>query len=277
MSKYIAKTALLFLVCAFISIIANAQQPKISPTNSDGLLAAKAAEYKELKNLLTQENELDNVLVVLRETARENDLNIVRFQPIKQSPQGFTKIVTTEVEVQCNFASLRNYFSEVAKLSRLVSINDFQIKQLQIQSSENTLHAQFVITIYYATDDSFEKKQAATQAELVKKIADFDARIETIKKLRASQAAPIAVLKAIGERISMVEGLYLESIEQSGEQITIKGNAPNESAITQFGRSLEFTAGLFSNQNIKTTKTQNSTINFTIRCTYNPLKVAARQ
>ena len=45
----------------------------------------------------------------------------------------------------------------------------------------------------------------------------------------------------------MTPGLYLESVEQKGEQLTISGNSPDESVVTQFGRSLEFSGGLFSN------------------------------
>ena len=50
----------------------------------------------------------------------------------------------------------------------------------------------------------------------------------------------------------MVPGLYLQSVEQKGELVEIKGNSPDEAAVTQFGRSLEFSNGLFSNLNIET-------------------------
>jgi Tfp pilus assembly protein PilN len=127
------------------------------------------------------------------------------------------------------------------------------------------------------------------QKELETKIANIDARIEAIKRLRASQAGPSAVLEAVRERIAMVPGLYLESIEQKGDQLTIKGNSPDESAVTQFGRSLEFSSGLFSNLNIETQRkevgaTQVSApapgteapklevVNFTIRTAYTPGK-----
>jgi Tfp pilus assembly protein PilN len=142
-----------------------------------------------------------------------------------------------------------------------------------------------------------EQKQIAAQLEgvlkeqkeLEAKIQNIDLRIEAIKKLRASQAGPSAVLEAVSERIRMTPGLYLESVEQAGEQVTIKGNSPDESAVTQFGRSLEFSGGLFSNLNIETQRKeiQNQQVsapapgteaakveivNFTIRCAYTPSK-----
>lgn len=94
------------------------------------------------------------------------------------------------------------------------------------------------------------------QKELEGKIAGIDARIEAIKKLRASQAGPQAVLDAMRERIAMFPGLYLESIEQGKEGIVVSGSSPDESQVTQFGRSLEFSNGLFSNLNIETTRNE---------------------
>ena len=136
-----------------------------------------------------------------------------------------------------------------------------------------------------------EQKQVAAQLEAVMKeqkeledkIKTIDGRIEAIKKLRNSQAGPSAVLEAVSERIGMYPEIYLDSVEQSGEQVTVKGNSPNEEAVTKFGGSLEFSNGLFTNLNIETQKTEVQTasavapsadapktavINFTIRCAY---------
>ncbi len=130
----------------------------------------------------------------------------------------------------------------------------------------------------------------AEQKELEGKIASIDARIEAIKSLRASQAGPSAVLDSMRERIAMVPGIYLESVEQSGDTLIFKGNSPDESQVTQFGRSLEFSNGLFSNLNIETVRAeiQNQNVvqktdasgetpkveivNFTIKCSYTPSK-----
>jgi Tfp pilus assembly protein PilN len=143
-----------------------------------------------------------------------------------------------------------------------------------------------------------EQKQLAAELETVMneqkdlegKIQNIDARIDAIKKLRASQAGPSAVLDAVRERVAMVPGLYLESVEQTGDQLSFKGNSPDEAQVTQFGRSLEFSNGLFTNLNIETTRNeianQNASqkanaqgetpklqiVNFTIKCAYTPTK-----
>lgn len=125
------------------------------------------------------------------------------------------------------------------------------------------------------------------QKDLELKISNIDTRIAAIKRLRGSQAGPSAVLEALRERISTTPGIYLESVEQKGEQLTIKGNSPDESAVTRFGSSLEFSGGLFSNLGIETqrkdmpgvTPVANDPnvqapqiVNFTIRCAYTPSK-----
>lgn len=131
----------------------------------------------------------------------------------------------------------------------------------------------------------------AEQKDLEQKISNIDMRIEAIKRLRGSQAGPSAVLEAMRERVGMVPGLYLDSVEHTGDQLTFKGSSPDESQVTQFGRSLEFSNGLFSNLNIETKRNevQNQqvtvkpgssetpklqVVNFTIKCAYTPSKAA---
>jgi len=90
------------------------------------------------------------------------------------------------------------------------------------------------------------------QMELQKKAQEIQARIDAIKKLRESQQGPSAVLHEIKARFDAVPGLYLKSIEQKDNEVTIKGESPNEYSVTKFGQSLEFSNGLFSNLNIET-------------------------
>lgn len=129
------------------------------------------------------------------------------------------------------------------------------------------------------------------QEELQAKTKAVDSRIDAIKALRSTQQGPGAVLRALTERIEGAPGLYLESVEQKGEQLVIKGNSPNEGTVTQFGRSLEFSFGLFSNLSIETVRKEMTfaspianvnvsgpgadaqkpeTVDFTIKCAYTP-------
>lgn len=154
-----------------------------------------------------------------------------------------------------------------------------------------------------AEADLEEQKRVAVEMEAVMKemkeletkIQSIDSRIAAIKRLRDSQAGPSAVLEAMRERIQSVPGLYLESVEQTGEQLIVKGNSEDETMVTQFGRSLEFSGGLFSNLNIETQRKEKPNqpavttpagqeapprqeiVGFTIRCAYTPSKAKSSQ
>ena len=90
------------------------------------------------------------------------------------------------------------------------------------------------------------------QADLEKKMGEINLRIDAIQKLRASQQGPSAVLAEIKARFDGVPGLYLKSVEQKEAELVIKGESPNEAAVTRFGQSMEFSSGLFTNLNIET-------------------------
>jgi len=127
------------------------------------------------------------------------------------------------------------------------------------------------------------------QSELEQKTKDIQARIDAIHKLRVSQQGPSAVLLAIKQRFDGAPDLFLESVEQKGNDVVIKGGSPNEASVTRFGQSLEFSSGLFSNLSIETQRkavtdapvASNAApdapkplpvevVNFTIKCSYQP-------
>jgi Tfp pilus assembly protein PilN len=90
------------------------------------------------------------------------------------------------------------------------------------------------------------------QADLEKKTNDIQVRIDAIQKLRTSQQGPGNVLRELKQRFDSVPGLYLSSVEQKDNELTIKGESPDEAAVTRFGQTLEFSNGLFTNLLIET-------------------------
>jgi Tfp pilus assembly protein PilN len=90
------------------------------------------------------------------------------------------------------------------------------------------------------------------QADLEKKNREVENRINAIQQLRASQQGPSAILSEIKERVETIPGLYLESVEQKGNDLIIKGGSPNETSVTRLGQSLEFAGSTFSNLSIET-------------------------
>lgn len=89
------------------------------------------------------------------------------------------------------------------------------------------------------------------QAELEQKLKSINTRIDAIKRLRASQQGPVGLLSELNSRIPTDPDFRLESVEQKSGEIIIEGQSPNETAVTAFGRSLEFSNGLFQSVNIE--------------------------
>jgi Tfp pilus assembly protein PilN len=120
-------------------------------------------------------------------------------------------------------------------------------------TSANSAHAEVTAELKRQEEQAARMEAIKKeQAELEKKTQEIQTRIDAIKKLRSSQQGPVAVLSAINERLPRIADFRLESIEQKGGELILKGDSPNESAVTQFGRSMEFSSGLFSNVSIET-------------------------
>lgn len=125
------------------------------------LYASKQQEYEELKVLLPEEREITNVLQGLQDTAKQSRLTVMRFSPRDDSVQESITAKPVEIEVDSNFNSLRAFFDSMAKLPRIVSVSDFKLNQLDKQSAEKTIHAQFLLTAYYATPENLNKPAPA--------------------------------------------------------------------------------------------------------------------
>ena len=129
------------------------------------------------------------------------------------------------------------------------------------------------------------------RADLEKKMADVQARIDAIQVLRSSQQGPGPVLREIKMRFDSVPGLYLKSVQQAGMELVITGESPDEASVTNFGKSLEFSSGLFTNLSIETKREEAKAdkaaddkdapkpeiVTFTIKCTYVPASVTPTQ
>jgi type IV pilus assembly protein PilO len=124
------------------------------------LYASKQQEYDELKVLLPEQREITNVLQGLQDTARDSKMVVMRFSPRDDAAQDSMTAKPVEIEVDSNFTNLRSFFDSMAKLPRIVSVSDFKLNQLDKQTAQKTLHAQFLLTAYYATPENLEAKAA---------------------------------------------------------------------------------------------------------------------
>jgi hypothetical protein len=65
-----------------------------------------------------------------------------------------------DVAVQSSFSSLRAFFDQMAHYQRIVSITNFEIKQLENQGQKKTIEARFDLTAYYVSAENLQKAAA---------------------------------------------------------------------------------------------------------------------
>ena len=124
----------------------------------------KQEEMEELRALLPEERELTKVLEGIEDHARATGLSLRKFSPKDDVQQDFYSGKRIDVSVQSSFAGLRAFFDQMARYQRIVSITNFEIKQLDKQASNKTVDARFDLTAYYVSSEKIQQKQAAAQA-----------------------------------------------------------------------------------------------------------------
>lgn len=124
----------------------------------------KQEELEELRALLPEQRELTNVLQGIQDRARATSISVRKFTPKDDEQQDFYSGKKIDVAVQSTFKGLRSFFDQMAHYQRIVSISNFEIKQLEKQSSDKTLEARFDLTAYYVSSEKAQKQGAAQPA-----------------------------------------------------------------------------------------------------------------
>jgi Tfp pilus assembly protein PilO len=122
----------------------------------------KQEQLEELRALLPEQRELTKVLEGIQDRARTTGLSLRKFSPKDDVQQDFYSGKRIDVSVQSSFAGLRSFFDQMAHYQRIVSITNFEIKQMDKQASNKTVEARFDLTAYYVSSEKLQK-QAATQ------------------------------------------------------------------------------------------------------------------
>ncbi|HEV7858460.1 MAG TPA: type 4a pilus biogenesis protein PilO [Pyrinomonadaceae bacterium] len=125
---------------------------------------ARQQEYEELKALLPEQRELTSVLQGVQERARSSNLSVRRFFPKDDVQQDFYSGKKIEVGVTSSFAGLRSFFDQMAKYQRIVSITNFEIKQLDKQRDGKTIDSRFDLTAYYVSAEKLQQAKPAAPA-----------------------------------------------------------------------------------------------------------------
>ncbi len=122
---------------------------------------ARVEEYDELKALLPEQRELTMVLQNVQDRARNNGLVLRKFLPKEDVQQENYSGKKIEVSVTSSFASLRSFFDQLAHYQRIVSVTNFNLSQLEKQTSSKTVDATFELTAYYVSEEKLQKAPTA--------------------------------------------------------------------------------------------------------------------
>ena len=141
----------------------NAQAQIVSQNlnNFKAVYKAREEEFAELKALLPDQRELTMVLQGIQDRARGNGLVLTRFNPKEDVQQDNYSGKKIEVSVVSGFGGLRAFFEQLAHYQRIVSITNFELKQLEKQSANKTVDARFDLTAYYVSSERLESAPPA--------------------------------------------------------------------------------------------------------------------
>ena len=122
---------------------------------------AREEEYAELKALLPEQRELTMVLQGIQDRAKSSGLVLTRFNPKEDLQQDNYSGKKIEVSVISGFTGLRAFFDQLAHYQRIVSITNFELKQLEKQSLMKTVDARFDLTAYYVSSERLQSQAPA--------------------------------------------------------------------------------------------------------------------
>lgn len=143
----------------------NAQAQIVSQRVNEfrAMFKAREEEYAELRALLPEQRELTMVLQGIQDRARNNGLVLARFNPREDVQEDQYNGKKIEVSVVSSFSGLRAFFDQLAHYQRIVSVTNFDLKQLEKQSPTKTVDAKFDLTAYYVSAERLQNQQAAQQ------------------------------------------------------------------------------------------------------------------
>src|SRR6476646_1120189 len=123
---------------------------------------AREEEYSELKALLPEQRELTMVLQGIQDRVHNTGLVLARFNPKEDIQQENYSGKKIEVGVVSSFAGLRAFFEQLAHYQRIVSVTNFELKQLEQQSPTKTIDARFDLTAYYVSAEKLQGQSRPT-------------------------------------------------------------------------------------------------------------------
>ncbi|MFO0726741.1 MAG: type 4a pilus biogenesis protein PilO [Myxococcota bacterium] len=120
----------------------------------------------EALTLLPNEAEIPELLQKLASLVQQSDLTMRQFEPQSEVASGFYAKIPVKMSIVGNYHAIAIFFDKVAKLARIVNINDIKLKNPKIENKRVVLEAEFNATTF----KFIEKKADAADAKGAKAV-----------------------------------------------------------------------------------------------------------
>ena len=127
------------------------------------------AKLKAAVAQLPDRKEIPDLLSSLSTKAREAGLDILLFRPRAENFQEFYAEIPVDIVVRGGFFNAATFFEEVAKLNRLVNINNIDLKNPKVGGDQVVLEISTLATTYRFLDEAERKKVAEEKAKAAAK------------------------------------------------------------------------------------------------------------
>ena len=126
------------------------------------------------------------VLQGLQDRARNNGLVLSRFNPKEDVQQDNYSGKKIEVNVVSGFTGLRAFFEQLAHYQRIVSISNFELKQLEKQTLNKTVEARFDLTAYYVSSERLQGQPQGRVYMITGLVLLLAASVDAVSRRRAA-------------------------------------------------------------------------------------------
>jgi type IV pilus assembly protein PilO len=127
------------------------------------------AKLKAAVAQLPNRKEIPDLLSSLSTKAREAGLEILLFRPRAENFQEFYAEIPVDIVVRGGFFNAVTFFDEVGKLSRLVNIDNIDLKNPKVGGDQVALEISTLTTTYRFLDEAERKKVAEEKAKAAAK------------------------------------------------------------------------------------------------------------
>jgi type IV pilus assembly protein PilO len=127
------------------------------------------AKLKAAVAQLPDRKEIPDLLSSLSTKAREAGLEILLFRPRAENFQEFYAEIPVDIVVRGGFFNAVTFFDQVGKLSRLVNIDNINLKNPKVGGDQVALEISTLATTYRFLDEAERKKVAEEKAKAAAK------------------------------------------------------------------------------------------------------------